>query len=61
MDYAKKTRKIEEHLLNHPNDYQSVISYLINRSKYFEQKRYLKMIERKKKVAQYRREMSHGK
>lgn len=57
MDYVEKTRRIEAHIKENPNDYQSVVSYLINRSKAIEQSRHRQMIERRKNVAKYRRQL----
>lgn len=55
MDYVKKVNTLEEHVKMHPSDYQAVVALLKARSDLIEHGRYMKMIERKKKVAYYRR------
>ena len=55
MDYVKKVETLEEHVKNHPRDYQSVLALLKARSDLIEHGLYLKMIEQKKQVAKYRR------
>lgn len=55
MYYVNKVDKLESHVKEHPADYQAQIALLIARSDAIEHERYLKMIERKKQVAKYRR------
>lgn len=58
MDYIEKLNRINEHLKNHPNDYQSVISRMKIYGKAIDNERRLKTIERLKNVARYRRELN---
>ena len=55
MDYEEKLKKLDEHLKEHPKDYQASIARLKTYSDAVEHKRYLKRIERLKRVAEYRR------
>lgn len=57
MDYVEKARKLEEHISKHPTDYQAVIAHLIMRSKAFEHEKHMQMIERRKRVAEFRRKL----
>lgn len=55
MNKAEKVERLEKHVKTHPTDYQAVIGLLKARSDLIEHGLYLQMIERKKKVAYYRR------
>lgn len=50
MVNIEKLSRMEKHLENHPNDYQTAISYLIDRSKEIEYQRKKKQIEMYKKI-----------
>ncbi len=55
MEYEDRMARISAHLLNHPNDYQSRIAlYKINSDR-IEHKRYLKRIEKRKRIAESKR------
>lgn len=56
MDIATKVVRLEEHLKEHPTDYQAVIALLKRRSDLIEHVAWLRMIERKKKIAEVRRQ-----
>lgn len=58
MNKAEKVERLEEHVKTHPTDYQAVIGLLKARSDLIEHGLYLQMIERKKKVAYYRRKLN---
>lgn len=55
MDKAEKVLKLERHLKDHPTDYQAVVAHLKARSDAIEHRAYLKMVERKKRLAEVRR------
>lgn len=55
MDYETKLKRLDEHLSEHPKDYQAVIAKLKTYSDAVEHKRYLQKVERMKKLAEYRR------
>ena len=54
MDYESKLRKLDEHLREHPKDYQAVIARIKLNSDAIDHKRKQKVNERLKKVAYYR-------
>lgn len=54
MDYITKLEQIDRHLAEHPKDYQAVIARLKTFSNAVEHERYLRRIERIKKVAYYK-------
>ena len=54
--YSEKILRLDEHLKSHPTDYQAVIARLKARSDAIEHKAWLAMVERKKRVAEIRRE-----
>ena len=56
MDYEERLKKLDEHLQQHPTDYQAQIARLKTFSDAVEHQYYLKRIERMRKVAKYRRE-----
>ena len=58
-DYESKLVTIANHLREHPNDYQSKISLYKNHSRLIEQKRELKRIEKRKKIAEIKRSMQN--
>lgn len=53
---ADKVERLEEHLKEHPTDYQAVVALLKRRSDLIEHRMWLRMIERKKAVAGVRRQ-----
>lgn len=55
MDYEKRLRKLEEHLAEHPKDYQASIARVKTYSDAVEHQMYLRKIERLKRVAKFRR------
>lgn len=57
MDYGKRLQRLNEHLIRHPADYQSVIARLKIRSKAIEHERYLRKIERLKRLAEVRKQL----
>lgn len=57
MDYLEKIEKLDAHLAEHPKDYQAVIARLKTVSDGIAHQRRMTMIERKKKVAMYRRKL----
>lgn len=56
MKYIERVERLEEHLKEHPTDYQAVIALLKRRSDLIEHRAWLRMIERKKAVAEVRRQ-----
>lgn len=46
---------MEIHMMNHPNDYQTAISLLINRSREYDYEVKKRHIENMKKVQQYKK------
>ena len=56
MKYIEKVERLEEHLKEHPTDYQAVVALLKRRSDLIEHRAWLRMIERKKAVAEVRRQ-----
>ena len=55
MNKAERVDRLEKHVADHPTDYQSVIALLKARSDLIEHGQYMKMVERKKRVAEIRR------
>ena len=53
---ADKVERLEEHLSEHPTDYQAVVALLKRRSDLIEHRAWLRMIERRKAVAEVRRQ-----
>lgn len=63
MDYTERLEKLNEHINEHPKDYQAVIAQLKMRSDAYEHAMYRKRIERLRKVAHIKRkrkERLHG-
>lgn len=56
----EKLERMEEHLKRHPNDYQTAISLLKNRSKEFDIARKKVQDKRKKEIAFYKRRLKNG-
>lgn len=56
----EKLERMEEHLKRHPNDYQTAISCLKNRSKEFDRQRKKVQDRRKKEIAFYKRRLKNG-
>lgn len=55
MDYNRKLEQLDKHLMEHPKDYQAVISRLKTYSDAVEHEQYQKRVTRLKKVAEIRR------
>ena len=55
MDYLEKLQALDEHLAEHPKDYQASISRLKTYSDAVEHQMYLRKIERLKRVADFRK------
>lgn len=55
MDYKERLHKLDEHLREHPTDYQAVIARIKLNSDAIEHERKKKIDERLKKIAYYRR------
>lgn len=55
MKYEQKVANLERHLKEHPTDYQAVVAHLVARSDAIEHRAWLRMIERKKRLAEIRR------
>lgn len=60
MDYERKLRRLDEHLAEHPKDYQAVISRLKTKSDAIEHEMYKNKIERLQRVAEIKRQMKEG-
>lgn len=55
MNYEERLQNLDEHLKEHPTDYQAVIARLKIQSDAYEYERKKRVYERLKKVAYYRR------
>lgn len=53
--HIEKVKKLEEHLKEHPTDYQAVIAHLKARSDAIDYAQKRKLIERHKRIAEIRR------
>lgn len=53
--YIKRIKALDEHIAEHPKDYQAVIGRMKAYSDAVEHQMYLKKIARLKKVAEFRR------
>lgn len=60
MDYERKLRRLDEHLAEHPKDYQAVISRLKTKSDAIEHEMHKNKIERLQRVAEIKRQMKEG-
>ena len=60
-NYHEKVARIQNHLRNHPADYQSVISLFKNNSKAIELDRKRKFDKEAGRIAQYMRSVDNGK
>lgn len=58
MDYEKKLNRMATHIRDHPADYQTKISYLINYSRMIEKRRRDAMTSRVRDVAEIRRKLN---
>lgn len=56
MKHEQRVARLEEHLKEHPTDYQAVVAHLKARSDAIEHRAWLRMIERRKAVAEIRKE-----
>lgn len=54
--HIQKVVNLDAHVKEHPTDYQAVIALLKARSDLIEHRQYLRMVERKKRVAEVRRQ-----
>ena len=52
-----RLEKMELHLKNHPNDYQTAISFLKNRSAEFDKERRHRQNKMRKDIAMYKRRL----
>lgn len=57
MKYLQRVERLEEHLKYHPTDYQAVVAHLKARSDMIEHGQYLRMIERRKRLAEVNRQI----
>lgn len=57
MDYFEKIKRMDEHLAEHPHDYQTVIARLKTASKAYESERNKLKSERLKRVAEIRKQL----
>lgn len=55
MDYAEKLKRMDEHLAEHPHDYQTVISRMKVASAYVEHERREQTISRLRNISKYRK------
>ena len=55
MDYNKRLKRLDEHLKEHPTDYQASISRLKTYSDAIEHEMYLRKVARLKRLAEFRR------
>lgn len=55
MDYLEKLQALDEHLAEHPKDYQASISRLKTYSAAVEHQMHLRKVERLKRVSEFRR------
>lgn len=60
MDYERKLRRLDEHLAEHPTDYQAVISRMKTRSDAIEHKLYEQKIDRLQRLAEIRKQIEEG-
>ena len=60
MDYKRKLRRLDEHLAEHPTDYQAVISRMKTRSDAIEHEIYKQKIDRLQRLAEVRKQMKEG-
>ena len=54
--HIEKVERLENHLKEHPTDYQTVIALLKAKSDLIEHAQYLKSVEKKKRIAEVRRQ-----
>lgn len=55
-----RLEKMELHLKNHPNDYQTAIAFLKYRSKEFDKERKHKQDQMRKDIAMYKRRLRNA-
>lgn len=58
MDYKNAIKRVEQHLKEHPSDYQSVISLLKLRSKKIDKDIEQRRIDKMKRIAECRRKLN---
>ena len=56
MDIEKRLNRLQEHLSNHPKDYQAVIAQIKLHSDMIEHERYLRKIDKLRQIAEIRKE-----
>ena len=56
MDYAERIERLNEHIREHPKDYQAVIAMLKTKSDAYEHTMHLRRIERLQRVAEIRKQ-----
>ncbi len=54
--HIEKVQRLEKHLKKHPTDYQAVVAHLVARSDAIDHAQRMKLIERKRRVAEIRRQ-----
>lgn len=59
--YTDKLERMATHLAKHPNDYQTVISFLKTRSKNFDEQSHIVRIQKIKELQRYKKGWQHGK
>lgn len=61
MDYAKKLSRLDEHLKEHPRDYQAVIGRIKMQSDAYEHELYKRKIGRLQRLSKVRKMRKEGK
>jgi len=54
--HITRVQRLNEHVKAHPNDYQAVIALLKARSDMIEHRAWLAMVEKKKRIAEIKRQ-----
>lgn len=60
-DLKEKIYRMERHMMEHPSDYQTAISLLINRSRQYDNEQKKRYIEEMKRVARIKKEYANAK
>lgn len=60
-DLKEKIYRMERHMMEHPADYQTGISLLINRSKQYDNEQREQYVREMKRIAKIKKEYSDGK
>lgn len=61
MNYLERLERLDNHIREHPKDYQAVIARLKTKSDAYEHSMYLRKIERLQQVAEIRRKRKEDK